>query len=410
MEEAIVAQQTATWCADGIVEPTRHLVWVNNLVLVPKKNGQLRACLDCRPANAVTQDFDWPLPRLQDLRHRIKGATWFCRLDLRNAFFRISVPAKWRYLLGYETKGRCYWFKRMPFGAKTAPAVFQRFMDHGLSGCREISFWYIDDVLVYASSLQELRKRLGRVRKALREMKVEINEEKSEYEKRSLLFAGLWIYGGGVGPNLAKVREVLALPPPRTKKEKQSALGLVSYLRDHIPLVSSFTASLTPSEGDDMSSQEYEAQWGKLMRHISRALCTLAHWREEEPADLYTDASGGGVAAVLIQSGRIVAVASRKLKPAETRYSTTDREHLSILLAAQRMRLFLHRSGVVTRVHNDHAANISRKTDDMTPRQNRWFFQINQWIPHVQHVKGIDNPADFFSRWGLEIIGGQVKT
>ena len=410
LEEATLAQQTAAWCAEGVVERAPKLVWVNNTVLVPKKNGTMRACLDCRPANAVTQDFDWPLPRLQDLRFRTKGATWFTRLDLRNAFFRIGVPEKWRYLLGYEVGGQCYWFKRMPFGAKTAPATFQRFMDHGLASCRDFSFWYIDDVLVYASSLRELRQRLVQVRKALERMKVEVNEDKSEYEQRSLLFAGIWVYGRGVGPNLVKAREALAIPSPRTKKEQQSALGLVSYLRDYIPLASAFTARLHARKDDDVSPVEYEAQWGRLMRHISRALCTLGHWSEEEEADLYTDASGLAAAAVLIQQGRIVAVASRKLTPTEMKYSTTDREHLSILLAAQRFRIFLHRRGSVTRVHNDHWANMSRKTDNMTPRQTRWFFQIDQWIPHVRHVRGIDNPADFFSRWGLENWGGAVRT
>lgn len=133
------------------------------------------------------------------------------------------------------------------------------------------------------------------------------------------------------------MEQVLALAPPRTKVEKQSALGLVSYLRDHIPLASHFTATLSTSATNTLSLEDYEKEWEKLRQHISRVICTLAEWDEEQDADLYVDASKTGCAAVLIQCGRIIAVVSRKLNPAETRYSATDREQLGLLLAAMKI-------------------------------------------------------------------------
>jgi len=392
-----------------VVERTRKLPWVNNPVFVEKKNGKIRVCIDCRPVNAVTQDFDWPLPRLQDLRFRLGGAKWFSRMDLSDAFFRIRVPAEWRPYTAFRSDGQDYQFTRMPFGLKTAPAVFQRFMDHGLKTCWEFSFWYIDDVLVFADSLAELRARTTTVRRRLKSMGCAINEEKSEYETGGLLFAGLWIYSKGQGPNFLKVKEVLSIPLPRTKKDRQSALGLVSYLRDHIPLASLFTAVLSPREGEETSEEELAQAWVKLTKHIARTITTLGTWDEKRSAELYTDASGTGAAAVLMQDGRIIALASRKLTPAETRYSTTDREHLSLLLAAQKFKIFLHRQGAETRVWNDHAAHVFRKTAEMTPRQTRWHFLIGQWIPTIKHVSGPNNPADFFSRWQLEISGGQIR-
>ena len=408
IEQGHLRQATADWLAKGVVENTRQQPWVNNPVFVEKKNGTIRTCVDCRPANAVTEDFDWPLPRLQDLRFRLGGARWFSRMDLRDAFFRIRVPAEWRPLTAFRCDGKTYQFTRMPFGLKTAPAVFQRFMDHGLKACWNFSFWYIDDVLVFADSLAELRRRVTIVRARLRSMGCEVNEEKSEYDKQGLLFAGLWIYSKGQGPNHLKVKEVLSIPTPRTKKDRQSALGLVSYLRDHIPLASLLTAALSPREGEITSEEELGHAWVKLTNHIARTITTLAHWDDKRPAELFTDASGTGAAAVLMQDGRIVALASRKLTPAETRYSATDREHLSLLLAAQKFKFFLHRRGANTRVANDHAAHVFRKTAEMTPRQTRWHTIIGQWIPTITHVSGIKNPADFFSRWGVEISGGQI--
>lgn len=409
LEQEQLDRQTTEWSAKKVVETSDAIVWVNNPVFVAKKNGKIRVCIDCRPANAVMEDFDWPLPRLQDLRHRTRGAGWFSRMDLSDAFFRIRIPKEWRHLTAYESRGKRYQFTRMPFGLKTAPAVFQRFMDHVLSPFFKFCFWYIDDVLVWASSLAELRKRTRAIKKALRMHGNEINEDKSEYEKPGLLFAGLWTYHGGQGPNLAKVQEVLAIPAPRTKVEKQSALGLVSYLRDFIPLVSLLTASLTVSKDNTLSQEEYAKEWRRLLRHIGVTISTLGCWDDDKDADLYTDASGTGVAALLIQDGRIVALSSRKLSSTETRYSTTDREHLSLKLAAEKFKLFLHRNKGATKVWNDHEALLNRKVEEMTPRQSRTYETINQWIPTIRHVPGVKNPADFFSRWGLEIQGGQIR-
>lgn len=409
LEEQQLEEQTRIWLSSKVVEIGRSIVWVNNPVFVAKKNGKIRTCIDCRPANAVTQDYEWPLPRLQDLRHTTRGWRWFTRIDLKDAFFRIRIPSVWRHLTAFESMGVRYQFTRMPFGLKTAPAVFQRFMDYVLSPLLGTCFWYMDDILVGSDTLDELRTRTRRVKDRLAEQGCEVNEEKSEYDKQGLLFAGTWVYGQGVGPNFHKVKEVLALPPPRTKPEKQSALGLVSYLRDHIPLTSHLTAELSVSKDNTLDKEQYEEEWRKLTRHIRHAITTLGKWDDQQDADLYTDASKVGAAAVLVQNERIIALASRKLTGAETRYSTTDREHLSLLLAAEKFKVFLHRPMGVTKVWNDHEALLNRSWAEMTPRQARTAEKIHQWIPTIHHVPGIRNPADYFSRWGLEIMGAQVR-
>jgi len=406
-ENQQLREQTSQWHSAGVVEKAK-LLWVNNPVFVAKKDGRTRVCIDCRPVNAVTQEFDWPLPRLGELRMRLAGMSWFSRIDLTDAFFRIQIPKLWRYVTGYESDGTRYQFTKMPFGLKTAPAVFQRFMDHTLGTLARICYWYMDDIIIYATTLSQLKQRTAKVKRALTRAGNKINENKSEYDRSGLLFAGLWIYSGGQGPNHAKVQAVQALPLPRTKVEKQSALGLVSYLRDHIPLAAHFTAALYPGKGQTLNEEEYEKEWRKLTHHVAKRITTLGHWDDSRDATVYTDASGTGLGVVLIQDGRIVALTSRKLKPAETRYSTTDREHLSLMHAAKTMKIFLHRPRGATRVMNDHAALIGRKHTEMLPRQARWAEIINQWIPNVEFVPGISNPADFISRWSIEVRTGGV--
>lgn len=404
-----VDEQTTQWLGKDVIEPIPIPPLLNNLVLVGKKDGRIRVCVDCTPANKVTSSFDWPLPRLQDVRYRVQGYSWFSRIDLRDAFFRIGVQPDYRYLTAFMARGQAYQFKRMPFGLKTAPSVFQRFMDWGLSRFGEWAFWYIDDILISADSSRQLRMRERLVRDRLQEMRCDINEDKSEAQTQGLLFAGLWVTAIGVGPNQLHVDLVTSLPAPNSKAEAQSALGLVSYLRDFVPLVGHFTALLYPDkQGLRLDKDVYEAQWGRLREHLVSALTITHHWRQGVDADLYTDASQYALGVVVIQQDRIVAVASRKLSPAETRYSATDREHLGLVFAAEKLRMILHQSDAITRVWSDHSALITRKQDRLTPRQARWDELVRHWMPTICHVRGKCNPADFISRWKFEGVGARL--
>src|SRR6266480_2461926 len=398
-EKLWLRDQTREWLSRGVIEPIPRQALTNNLVFVAKKDGSIRTCIDCTPANAVTEEHTWPLPRIQDIRGRITGAQWFTRLDLRNAFNRIRIPRYVRYLTAYISDGQTYQFRKMIWGLQTAPTIFQEFMDTRLQDLSHLALWYIDDILITGKTLAELRNRTRRIKLRLRTMGCDINEKKSEYEKQGLLFAGLWIYAKGHGPNFRKVREALELPPPSTKKAMQSALGLVSYLRDFIPLVAHFTHCLYPTkDSQPLPDEALKKSWGELMNHILHRLTTLGPWAETKDADLYADASGYALGVVLIQDGRIISVASRKLRPAETRYSATDREHLALVYAAEKFRIFLHRPTGTTRTWSDHAPLIGRRKDNMTPTQARWQVKINCWIPNLKHVKGIVNPADWMSR------------
>jgi hypothetical protein len=411
LQDNILAEQARKWLVQGVIEPIPRNAYFNNLVFVAKKNGATRVCVDCTPVNMVTEDYDWPLPRLQDLRHATRGARWFARLDLKDAFFRILVPASLRLYTSFRSGGNQYQFRRMPFGLKTAPATFQRFMDTHLAPLGVNYFWFIDDILIHAETLSELRTRVACVKKKIRAMGCTVNEEKSEYDSQRINFVGMHLSAGGLGPDGSKVREILATPPPTTKKEAQSALGLVSYLRDFIPLVSHFTSILYPDKsGLRLTKDDYCIAWRKLLGHLASATTSLRHWNESEDGDLYADASGTGLGLILVQNKQVVALASRQLTPAETRYSATDREHLALVFAADKFRFFLHRKKAVTRVWSDHKALLTRKVEKLTPRQARWREITQYWIPNLVHVKGIDNPADFVSRWSVEIHGGAMKT
>lgn len=407
-EQSTLRQQTTEWYTKGIVEKTpTPLPWTNNTVFAAKANGSLRTCIDCTPVNRVTKDFDWPLPRLQDLRNFLVGQRIYSRIDLRDAFFRVHVPEEHRRWTAFTCDGQDYQFVRMPFGLKTAPSTFQRLMDHALAEVKEFVFCYMDDILIRATSPDQARTRLNRVKEVLARHNMTVNEDKSEYLTHELQFAGMWIGPEGLGPNRKQVDKILALPPPRTRAEAQSVLGLASYLRDFVPLASRYSSVLSGSGRIDPAT--YERGWDELRTHLSQTITSLAMWDEQAPADLFTDASNLACSAVLIQKGKIVALASRKFGPAETRYSTTDREHLGLMLAVNKFKIFLHRKSPETRIHSDHSSLLNRRLYELTPRQCRWRTLVEAWIPNLHFVRGKENPADYFSRWGLNIFGGQVE-
>lgn len=410
IEHRQLAAQVSEWLCDGIIEPIPTQPLNNNLVFVEKKTGGTRVCIDCTPVNAVTTEYDWPIPKLHDIWPRLHGARVFTRIDLQAAFFQIKVPQPYRNYTAFTCHGQQYQFRRMPFGVTNGPSFFQQYMDTHLSEFTNVAIWYVDDILIHATNLRELRQRTTRIKRKIKNMGCTVNESKSEYEKRALLFVGVWVFPQGSGPNLELMRQAASLPIPTTKATMQSALGLVSYLRDFLPLTAHFTASLYPTnERPLLPPTELQEQWQRLISHIKSAACSLRHWRDGEPADLYADASGVALGVVLIQHKRIVAVASRKLNPAEARYSATDREHLALVYAAKKFRLLTHQSEGRIRFFSDHEALLGRKIEELTPRQTRWLTIIRQWIPTLHHVKGIHNPADFFSRWPVEIIGGAIR-
>lgn len=409
IQEHQAIHQANEWLAQGVIEPITNPSWTNNLVMVAKKDGRIRVCVDCTPANMVTRGYDWPLPRLQDLRYFVKDTQYYCRIDLKDAFFRISVPAHYRHLTAFRAGGQAYQFRRMPFGLKTAPAVFQRFMDHGLAPFGGWAMWYIDDILIQAPTLGQLRQREGALRRRLKEMKCQVNEAKSETGRKQILFAGVQICPRGLGANHEQTRRLLETPPPRSKAEAQSALGLVSYLRDFIPLVGHFTALLYPNkEGLRLPLPEYQEKWYELLRHLAQAMIINHHWKEGKTANLYADASQYALGTVIIQEGRVTMLAARKLTGAETRYSATDREHLGLVYSAEKFKLILHQSTTPVKVWTDHQALITRDVSRLTPRQARWHDTITTWMPKLTHVPGKLNPADFISRLRVGSVGAVI--
>jgi len=288
----------------------------------------------------------------------------------------------------------------MPFGLSTAPSTFQRFLDWVLKPMAHLVIAYVDDILVYANSLSELKRKTARVKKLLLNHQVMVNEKKSAYNERELDYVGLRISEIGIGSALPQ-RD---LPSPRTVSDWQSLLGYANCFRDYLPL-SELTAGLYPG-----SNQLPEPARTLKMRALWNALssaCTLTHYDDNAPGELYLDASKYALGAVLTQQGKVCAVYSKGLSKSQQNYSATDREHLALMHGLESFRIFVHSNSRIG-VHSDHSALLNRNEAKMTPRQLRWKQRITAVTTKLAHVKGNENPADFWSRRGWEWGGDNM--
>lgn len=401
-ERQHLTQAVAKWREKGFIEPTT--AWVtHNPVFVPKHNGDIRVCIDYRPVNAVTRSWDWPLPRIRNMRHRLVGARWYSRFDLKDAFNRISVPLDARPWTAFHTHLGSFQFTVMPFGLCTAPSTYQRFLDWVLHSVQIFVINYVDDILVMAETLGQLKRREKEVLRLLRHHAIEINTEKSERHVRETTFCGLRITPGRIGVALPAED----WPRPTTIPEWQSALGYTNCFRDVVPGYALLTEGLYPAR-ENPPMEERHQRWDRLWTAVTQHF-SLSHYKDDQPGSLFVDASQYAVGAVLTQSRQVCAIFSKSLTAPQTRYSATDREHLALLLAVEAFKVFIGSNQAIT-VNTDHTALLNRKEEDLTPRQVRWKYRITCITNNFRYVPGKDNPADYWSRQGWKGGGDQFRT
>lgn len=393
--ERILWNQLQEWVREGVIARVSQGFPIQ-LVFVAKKNGATRVCGDYRPINDATEEFKWPLPRLQDLRHWIRGFQWFAVIDLKDAFHRISVHPDYRRWCCYFTPWGLYELRKMTFGLTSAPAYFQRYLDSLLQQHQLYAIWYQDDILIAGMTKQETMTRLRAVQATLESGGNVINWDKSSLPAQEVTWCGLNLAPGRIRAGNPLARD---LPVPYTKKDRQSALGWINYFRDHIPWLSHFTESLQPNKDNLTRSQQYEEDWARALKACENAV-DLHHWTPGKEAKLYVDASAYAMGGMLTQENKVVAMWSKKLTGAQTRYSATDREHLALATSAQKFQIFLDDKDVTTRAYTDHLALINRDWKELRPIQVRWVLTIKRYIRNLEHMPGKDNPADFLSRKG----------
>lgn len=210
----------------GVIEPAAS-PWASNVVLVSKKDGSLRFCVDYRAVNAVTYKDAYPLPLIDNCINAMSGSSWFSTLDLRAGYHNIPVAEKDRDKTAFVTRRGCWRYTVMPFGLTTSPSVFQRLMDmvlHGLS--YDICLVYLDDIIIFGTSFDEQLHRLESVLQRLRWAKLKLKPSKCRLLQRKVEFLGHVISEAGVEMQSSKIDAVLQWPRPRNTHELRSYMEI----------------------------------------------------------------------------------------------------------------------------------------------------------------------------------------
>ena len=206
--------------------------WSAPIVVVNKKNGKYRLCVDYRKLNAVTKPDAYPVPRITDMLDALGHSAFFSTLDLASGFWQVEMSAKDREKTAFTTPFGMYEFLVMPFGLINAPATFQRVMDRVFNEVTwKFVLVYIDDIIVYSKTYEEHQEHLKNVFALLVNAGLKINLEKCDFFKTKLAFLGHIITIEGIAPDPSKIERVQHYPIPQNKTNVRAFLGLASYYR-----------------------------------------------------------------------------------------------------------------------------------------------------------------------------------
>lgn len=384
----------------------------------PDKNGikQWRLVIDYRGLNEKTVGDAYPLPLISEILDHLGKSKYFSVFDLASGFHQIPMAPEDRWKTAFSDGTNHYEFNRMPFGLKGGPTTFQRLMNNVLTGLNGSElFVYLDDIVVFAASLDEHDQKIFRLFRRLYDSGLRLQPEKCVFLSEEVSYLGHVISSDGVRPNPEKIKAVEHFPVPKTPKNIKEFLGLIGYYRRFIPNVASRAKPLTKLLRKNQSFI-WEDEQQASFEDLRKCLCQepiLQYPDFEQPFILTTDASNGAIAAVLSQgklgSDLPIAYASRCLNRAEMNYSTTEKECLAVAVFTKYYHHYLY--GRKFTVVTDHQALVwLHNTRDPSSRLVRWRLKLLDYDYEVKYRPGrVNSNADALSRNPVETKESEEK-
>lgn len=381
------------------------------VILVPKKGGTWRMCMDSRAVNKITIKYRFPIPRLDDMLDQLHGATIFSKIDLRSGYNQIRIRPGDEWKTAFKTRDGLYEWTVMPFGLSNAPSTFMRLMNQVLRPFNgKFLVVYFDDILIYSKSKEEHLKQLRKVLEVLRKQKLYANLEKCSFLTNEIIFLGYIVSIEGIKVDPSKVEAINSWPIPQSIHDVRSFHGLASFYRRFIKNFSTVAAPLTNCiKGDKFQwTKQAQESFNELKHHLITAP-VLALPNFDQVFEVNCDASNIGVGAVLSQEGRPIAFFSEKLNDAKLKYSTYDKEFYAIVRALQHWSHYLLPKEFI--LYSDHEALKHLSSQQKINRRHASWVEFLQAYPFlIKHKSGKQNSvADALSRRHVLLTNLQTK-
>ncbi|KAG6438864.1 hypothetical protein O3G_MSEX000284, partial [Manduca sexta] len=400
----LLKQEIEKMLDSGVIEPCIS-PWSAPVIMVPKKDGTVRVCIDYRKLNAVTVPDIYPLPRIDDLLHAAKPTPYMSTLDLRAGYWQVKVKTEDQDKTAFITPFGIFRFKRMPFGLRNAPSTFQRLIDKIRVSLENVKMLaYLDDLIIFSVTYEDHLEDLDKVLMKLNQSNLRVNFSKCRFCCSTIKYLGHVITPDGLKVDPEKVTAILDSPTPKNLKHLMTFLQTCSWYRRFIPSfakISEPLSRLTRKNQQWTWSAEQENAFQELKTRLTTAP-VLRQADETKPYVIKSDASNYALGAVLVQGEgedeHPVEYASRLMTPAERNYSTTEREALAVVWAISKFRGYIE--GLPVTVITDHQAlKWLMSLRSPTGRIARWALQIQAYDITIKYTPGRTNVvADTLSR------------
>lgn len=397
----------------GVIRPSCS-PFSSPIVLVPKKDKTIRFCIDLRKLNNRTVKDAFALPRLEDAVDSLQGSKWFTKLDLRSGYWQIEMREediqKTAFSVGPLGHFECV---RMPFGLTNAPSTFQRLMQMALGDLLySAALVFLDDILVYATSIDQHMHRLNAVFSKLRQAGLKLKPSKCSFLEKKVIYLGHQISEDGVEADVEKLQAVKDWPTPTNKVEVKRFLGFAGFYRRFVRNFSQIARPLHHLLKQDVpfcwGREEEKAFTALKEASLSPPVLAFADWTR--PFIVYVDASGDGLGAMLaqIQDGqeKPIAFASRSLNSAESRYHSHKLEFLALKWAVtDKFSDYLAMSDSVVKTDNNPLTYVTT-TSKLDATGQRWVAKLANYNFTLEYLSGKTNKAaDALSRlkWPVDV-------
>ncbi|KAM0053973.1 putative nucleotidyltransferase, Ribonuclease H [Helianthus debilis subsp. tardiflorus] len=380
----------------------RHSVssFASPVVLVKKKDGTWRLCVDYRKLNDQTVKNRFPIPLIEELLEELGGAEVFSKLDLRSGYHQIRMNEGDIHKTAFRTHQGLFEFLVLPFGLTNAPATFQGLMNAVFKKLlRKTVLIFFDDVLVYSKSMQQHVKDLGEVLQLFRDHQLYAKKSKCSFAGSKVEYLGHVISKEGVSTDSSKIEAVKNWPIPTTVKQLRGFLGLTGYYRRFVSAYGAIAKPLTNLLQKDAFIWSCEAQQAfeaLKTAMIQAPVLALPDWSQEFIVE--TDASSKGLGAVLMQGKHPIAYVSKALSARQCALSVYEKELLAILLAVKHWHQYLILKHFTIRTDQKSLKHLLEQKIT-TPLQHTWLSKLMGYDYHIVYKKGVENNvADALSR------------